>query len=410
MGGNASSPLYEETPLGRPSLRQDDLTSKSTRYDRARAAPSDEDLHRAWIVWSTFFFLFAIFNIIVFSGIVSSRKTRRKPFNLYVLFLMIPDIIYTLFCAVQCATLAANTGFVSPSRCHFQSFYLIFGLTANSWLNAVIASELHRLLSFCGRRRRYFPPSLRRVTFNSLMVYAYSAILAAMGCITFPWWPHQTDLQNGLVCLPMDFDVMSTILFWTVFLPLMSALPLMYCMWVAYDVWRKKLLPPSGKRREITIFFFRITGIFLLMWLPGIFIFYVLSGVSMWIIYAAPLWSHSQGAVASGIVMMRKDVYDAVMDLVWCRRCKCCPRDGNVDDVAIWNGRISESFNNSTPSDTVHSREESHVDDDDDNNDDDDSDTYSQCALKEDELDQNQLDIIKEDEGAEIEVEENGLG
>ena len=325
MGGYASSPLYEDTQLGKPALRLWEITANSTRYDKARAAPSDEAMRNAWTVWSVAFFLFATFNIIVFAGILASRKVRQRPFNLYLIYLMVPDIVYTLFCAIQCATLVANTGFANPSDCHWQSFYLVFGLTANSWLNGVIANELYRLLSFSNYRRKYTPPTLKVVTRNSLLVYLYSILLAGMGCMAYPWWPHRTDLQNGLVCLPMDFDTTSTILFWTVFFPFMSAIPLLYCVGVAIVVYKKGLLPPQGKRREITIYFYKITGVFLIMWLPGIFIFYVLSGVTIWAIYAAPLWSHSQGAVAAGVAMMKKDVYDAVMDLVWCR-VKCCKR------------------------------------------------------------------------------------
>mmetsp|Transcript_7839 Transcript_7839/g.17550 ORF Transcript_7839/g.17550 Transcript_7839/m.17550 type:complete len:440 (-) Transcript_7839:1698-3017(-) len=421
MGGYPSSPLYEDTPLGKPKMRLWELTSNSTRYDRARAAPSDEEMRTVWTVWSASFFVYATFNIIVFAGIAASRKTRRRPFNLYLLFLMIPDIMYTLFCAFQCAFLAANTGFVTPSDCQWQSFYLVFGLTANSWLNGVIAGELHRLLTFSGRRRRYFPPTLQKVTRNSLLVYAYSALLSAMGCIAYPWWPHRTDLLNGLVCMPMDFDTTSTILFWTLFVPFMSAIPLLYTLYVGFDVWRKGLLPPSGKRRELTIYFYKITGVFLLMWLPGVFIFYVLSGVTIWAIYAAPLWSHSQGAVAAGVSMMKKDIYDAVMDFVWCRSCKRC-RGANDDgddaeqapsslgshlslherqlsDRAGLQRSVMNVWNNAQPatSDTVPDGD-SHIDDDDD-------DIYSQGSSHKDPHDDKELGIIEEDRG-----EDDGVG
>ena len=38
MGGYASSPLYEDTQLGKPALRLWEITANSTRYDKARAA------------------------------------------------------------------------------------------------------------------------------------------------------------------------------------------------------------------------------------------------------------------------------------------------------------------------------------------------------------------------------------
>ena len=123
----AKSPLYEDVPLGQPALRVWELNENSTGYDRQRAAPSDETRHKVWIAWSTFFFAFAAFNVIVFLGIITARKVRKRPFNVYVIFLMIPDIIYTLSCAIQCAILAARNGFVTPTSCQIQSFYLMFG-------------------------------------------------------------------------------------------------------------------------------------------------------------------------------------------------------------------------------------------------------------------------------------------
>jgi hypothetical protein len=411
-------------------MRLWEITANSTRYDRARAAPSDEAMRNAWTVWSVAFFLFAAFNIFVFAGIVSSRKTRRRPFNLYLLYLMLPDIIYTLFCAIQCATLVANTGFATPSDCHWQSFYLVFGLTANSWLNGVIANELYRLLSFSSNRRKYNPPTLKAVTRKSLLVYLYSILLAGMGCMAYPWWPHRTDLQNGLVCLPMDFDTTSTILFWTLFFPFMSAIPLVYCVVVAFVVYRKGLLPPKGKRREITIYFYKITAVFLIMWLPGVFIFYVLSGVTIWAIYAAPLWSHSQGAVAAGVAMMKKDVYDAVMDLAWCRaeccRGSCCYMCRGPRYTSETGGAGRPTSNSTTSGDFPHRSASARLSDraglrasimrimeknslrrqsvEDDDDDDDDEDIYSQGSLSDDDDEQDiagkenvKLTIIRED-------------
>lgn len=320
---DASSPLYDGIPLGKPALRIWELNETSTSYDKQRAAPSDATMRRVWTAWSTFFFAFAAFNIIVFLGIVTARKVRRRPFNVYVIFLMIPDIIYTLSCAIQCALLAARNGFQTPLACQIQSFYLMFGLTANSWMNALVARELRRLLTWSGRRGRYKPPPYKTIVRDSLVVYFASACISFISwVVNVPWWPHRTDLQNGLVCLPMAYDMASTLVFWLLFFPVMSAIPLMYCAWVAFDVWRRNLLPPPGKRRELMIYFYRITGVFAVMWVPGVFFFYVSAAFPkehVWAIYIASVWSHSQGAVAAAVSMLKEDVYRAVMNLIWCR-------------------------------------------------------------------------------------------
>ena len=118
-----------ELPLGRPALRQWELTEDSSRYDRNRAAPADEVLRRVWISWSTLYFVFAFFNLIVLLGTISSRRVRRKPFNLYLIYLMIPDVLMTGACAITCAYLAANGGFTHPWICRFQSVYIMFGVS-----------------------------------------------------------------------------------------------------------------------------------------------------------------------------------------------------------------------------------------------------------------------------------------
>jgi hypothetical protein len=86
--------------------------------------------------------------------------------------------------------------------------------------------------------------------------------------------------------------------------------------------------------------------------------------------------------------MMKQDVYDAVMDFVRCRRCKCCPRDDNVEDEDAeaesgpgpGPGRLSDrQFSDmlfmlngrGLSSDTLRAHEEPHVGDDDDDDDDD---------------------------------------
>ena len=321
----ATDPFYGDVQLGRPGVRIWEVDESSTNFERQRAAPSDETLHRVWMAWSTFFFAFATFNVIVFLGIITARKVRRRPFNVYVIFLMVPDIVYTLSCAVQCAILSARGGFITPGSCQVQSFYLMFGLTANSWMNALVAKELRRLLTVSGRRARYKPPKKTKIFRDCLFVYLFSAVLAMISWLdSVPWWPHKTGLQNGLVCLPIAYDLTSSLVFWLVFFPIMSGVPLFYCAYVAWHVWYQNLLPPPGKRRELMAYFYRITGVFAIMWVPGVFFFYVSVtfpnvNVQVWAIYIASVWSHSQGAVAAAVSMLKEDVYGAVMNLVWCK-------------------------------------------------------------------------------------------
>ena len=326
----------EGMALGQPSIRIWELDEDSTRYDRMRAAPSDGQMHDMWTGWSTVFFIATLFNLVVFLAVVLKKKTRTNNFNQYLLGLMGPDILFTGICAVQCAFLAADGGYTHSFECRFQSFYLVWGMASNSWLNGVVAFEVHRLLRQSNRRQRYFPPSTRKVAIQSAAVYLWAVFIASWGVYSFPWLPHRTDSVNGLVCLPMEFDRASSLFFWLAFYPLMNAVPLAYGVWVTIDITRNGLLPPQGKKREIAVFFFRIVVVFVVMWLPSIVFFYAGSGINIWVVYFSGIWAHMQGAVSAAVSMLKSDIRFAVLDFLFCRTLKA-----NRDLEAMQGSRLS---------------------------------------------------------------------
>ena len=93
-----------------------------------------------------------------------------------------------------------------------------------------------------------------------------------------PWLPHEARLSAGLACLPHEYDTTSTVFQWVVFVPLFALVPTAYAMYVALDVVRGKLLPPEGKKRDLAIYFFRLVVVFLVMWVPSIFLMFVAGG------------------------------------------------------------------------------------------------------------------------------------
>jgi hypothetical protein len=90
--------------------------------------------------------------------------------------------------------------------------------------------------------------------------------------------PHQARLSAGIACLPHEYDTASTIFQWLVFAPFFALIPTVYSLYVAVDVMRRKLLPPQGKKRNLAIYFFRLVVVFLVMWIPSIFLLFVAGG------------------------------------------------------------------------------------------------------------------------------------
>jgi hypothetical protein len=97
-------------------------------------------------------------------------------------------------------------GFNHLWQCRAQSFYLVWGIGANSWLNGVVAFEVHRLLLQSNLRQRYFPPSTKKVAMQSAAVYLWAMFVASWGVASIPWLPHRTDAAHGLICVPIEFD------------------------------------------------------------------------------------------------------------------------------------------------------------------------------------------------------------
>ena len=296
----------------------DGMSSPSrTRYDHLMAAPSDRELRIMWISWSALAGVVAIFVGFVLLAVLSSQKARNRSFNLYLVFLTLPDIFFSAACAVTCALNAAAGYYLSDWMCSFQAFYCAFAFTANAWLNAITVRQVHVMLQHSHRRQRYKPPMKKRVIVHAVAVYAYSAVLASLSL--FNTSVHRHSPVNGLACLPIDFSTRSTLFFWLVYFWLWIGLPIVYVLYVWVDVRRRKLLPKSGRTRSVAIFFARITFVFLLMWLPTVIAIYIIGASSAWFSFLGGAWSHLQPAVSIGVSLLKGDIREAFLDFVKCR-------------------------------------------------------------------------------------------
>lgn len=163
-----------------PALRVAILNEDSSRYDHIAAAPPDEELVKYWYSWTVLAFVNGLFSFIVFLlSIVINKKLREKPFNLYLIYLMIPDFVFSLLCAMTCLLNTINGAYGSHSMCNFQQFYTVFGFSANAWLNFIIAYQLHTILRNSKTGRRYKLPTRRRVIIQAIAVYLWCSFLGS---------------------------------------------------------------------------------------------------------------------------------------------------------------------------------------------------------------------------------------
>eukprot|EP00934_Nitzschia_sp_Nitz4_P001416 Nitzschia sp. Nitz4//scaffold160_size51814//1061//2385//NITZ4_006907-RA/size51814-processed-gene-0.48-mRNA-1//1//CDS//3329537836//1416//frame0 len=306
----------------------DDLDKR----DRTRAGPSDEHLVIMWSIYSPLLFFFSFVVVIVSLAIVTNPKVRRNPFNKYILFLSIPDFVYTFLCAITCLVSAVNNGYTSWGMCQFQVFYLTFGNSANAWLNGLMAWEVYKLLRSSHIRRRYFPPTDKQVYISSLACYGIAIVAASLPLLgSVVEWLAPAGIQAGFLCLSAEQNLTQALVWWFVNAPITFAVPYTYAAWVFYDVvFRSKLLPPKGKRRELTVYFFRIGAVFLFLWTPTIAALTFFKGMlPPWWTWGFGLFSHTQGFVSALMTMGKQDVRDAVRDFVF--GCFRCASTGDVD-------------------------------------------------------------------------------
>ena len=317
MSNNAGTSSLDKAV---PALRVDELNEDSSRYDHIAAAPPDEELVKYWYSWTVLAFVNGLFSFIVFLSIVINKKVREKPFNLYLIYLMIPDFVFSLLCAMTCLLNAINGAYWSHSMCNFQQFYTVFGFSANSWLNFVIAYQLHTMLRNSKIGRRYKLPTRRGVTIQAIAVYLWCSFLGSWGIYEADNFPFHSGQASGLACLPLEGrDKASSIFFWVVFFPLFAGIPIALVVWICCDIFFRGLMPPPGRRRLVTIYFGRLIIVFLVMWIPTLLLIFILAAPH-WVGFIGGSWSHMQGGVSAIFMLLKPDIWEAFKSIMTCHR------------------------------------------------------------------------------------------
>lgn len=234
---------------------------------------------------------------------------------------MIPDFTFSLLCTITCLLNALNKGFYSHSMCNFQQLYVIFGIGSNAWLNSIIAHQLHKILRQSHTRRKYKLPTRKQVSIQALAVYAWCLFLGAWGYNRSERFPYMAGQLSGLACLPLEGNsTANVIFFWAVFFPAFAGIPIIYVVYVSWDICHKKLLPPPGQRRLFTIYFGRLIIVFLVMWIPTLVLLFVFSKyMPEWVDFFAGSWSHLQGGISAFLALLKPDIKEAFLRFITCR-------------------------------------------------------------------------------------------
>jgi len=193
------------------------------------------------------------------------RRKRASTYNLYLVFLAVPDLIYNLFLSYLFVTYEEWTVVLVPGEIPWidHPFDLaLFALAAasNLYMNVIIALEILKLLRNSKRRRRSKAPSLKKASIQALCTYTVGIIIFALDY-------NADKIEDKLKRLPK----------WVIpffYFTLTIALPMAILLWVCFRIYREKLIgdvrTKAGKRLSILIrYFTRIIVVYICIWLPA---------------------------------------------------------------------------------------------------------------------------------------------
>lgn len=266
--------------------------------------------------------------------------------------LMMPDLYYNASCAIQCLWNARLGHPKSVPECHWQSHTVIFGITSNAWMNALVAKQIHSMLVHTKACRHYEPPHRIRVIQQCCMAYVFALFLSFLPLV--PKIPFKTGLILGVGCLPLQYDGLSSLFLYVVYFPLAVGIPMLYVVWIAYDIFRRDLIPPVfGRAKHLLFFFARIVLVYIFCWSPSI-IFTLPFQARPAVRLAFSDLAHLQGSITAACALLKPDVWEAFTSVF---PVCCC----GGHDFSRTSGSHKDSFSRRHQLDTSRPETSSHL-------------------------------------------------
>jgi len=212
---------------------------------------------------------------LVFLVVVAT--TRKFTYNLYIVFLLLPDALLNLVLGIRCLYDGIRNsgggtggtggtgggGLVLPMPlCVFQQIGISL-YVSNLFLNAIVAKELYTLVWNSYHRKRTKPPTSQTILWQVALVYSLTSIFTIWQVLPVEW--AEKRIENDPYCAATSRipPWLSALVY-----ALLIAPPVTVVLYVYNRMTRGKLLPRSGRTRVLTMYFMRIFWLFLLFYTP----------------------------------------------------------------------------------------------------------------------------------------------
>jgi len=200
------------------------------------------------------------------------RRKEYSTYNLYLVYLSIPDLLYNAFNVYLISThtswnLDEISGEYLRMRDHEYDFRIFVMCTSSiMYINAFLSVEIYRLLKNSNMRKRHYPPTFARVTTQAIIsygvgigVFIFDSLKADFLPDKLKWLHARNDIITLLFMFVIPFSVLATV-----------------CAMIYWQgLYRSTLSMYEGRLRVLTLYFARIIIISVLIWTPCTFVYSV---------------------------------------------------------------------------------------------------------------------------------------
>ncbi|CAB9522179.1 Receptor-type guanylate cyclase gcy-19 [Seminavis robusta] len=267
-----------------------------------------DELLLARIIWVTLSCISVLVCSLFVVALGRNKEARSNGYNLYLIFLAIPDALANLVVILRNA-LSISGAAVGPNIFIFAASFEYFYAIANIYLNACIIYCIHNILrqSSKDRKKQIPPPSVGRVCKETAVVYFF-------GLLVFGWAFFL--YIHGLNTFSLG-EIMNV---WITTRCLLVGPPILYVIYVCFDVWWNERLPISGRTRVLALYFLRVIIIFLVTWVPYFVIYEIAWNIThnRWMVYFSYYLGSVQGFLSVCVALSKPDVKKVFWNFLFC--------------------------------------------------------------------------------------------
>jgi len=209
------------------------------------------------------------------------NRTRATTYNLYLVFLAIPDLTYNIFLVILFSTYEEHME-DKKGKCEIvsKSFpknnhdidiaLLVSCVFVTLYTNALIFYEILKLLRNSKRRQRCNAPTFEKACLQALLIYVLGVVVFIFDYYVVDLFCDDEEIdedKNSRDCKEKSEIWMISISFFII-----AVVPISYLIWVPFRVWREGLIKYDSRFGRLTCllhYFSRIICVYVFFWIPA---------------------------------------------------------------------------------------------------------------------------------------------